>query len=494
MAQSTAQQVPAEDYDRHGLMSGIEIHQQLATNKLFCCCPSTIRQDNPHFVVKRELRPLAGELGKIDSAAIFERKKKKHYLYEGYSDTTCLVELDEEPPHPINQEALDIALLIAKMLNCKFPDVVQVMRKTVIDGSNTSGFQRTALIGYDGFIETSFGKVGIQSVALEEDAGRRTAETPMSVTFRLDRLGIPLIEIATAPDCKTPEQVKEAAEKLGMLLRATGKVMRGIGTIRQDLNISIHNHPRIELKGVQELRHMPEIVKNEFKRQLKALDEDDKIVSHVRNVLEDLFTKFLRPMPGAARMYPETDIPLIRLDKKYIAKLKLPEMPEEIISKLKKLGLSPDLVSQLATSEELPTFRKFHDKYKKLNPNLVATTLLITPKEIKRKLQLQEFNLSEEILDCILTGLAGGTKACPPIVKESVPAIMEALAKEKPASMQALYVIMSRHKILSDAELKQEIVKIKKEFKGLPDKIIGFAIGKLRGKADPQKIINLLKK
>jgi len=218
------------NYGEIGLRAGLEVHQQLATHKLFCSCPSLVRQDEPHFKVVRELRPLAGELGAIDPAAIFERKKKKHYVYEGYNDSTCLVELDEEPPHEINPEALKTALIVAKLLHCEFPDVLQVMRKTVIDGSNTSGFQRTLLVGLNGYLETSFGKVGIQTVVLEEDAARRIAEDSMSVTFRLDRLGIPLIEIATAPDCKSPEQVKEVAEKLGALLRATGKAARGIGT------------------------------------------------------------------------------------------------------------------------------------------------------------------------------------------------------------------------------------------------------------------------
>src|SRR3989344_2070291 len=221
----------AQDYKALELKSGLEIHQQLNTKKLFCDDSSELRQDAPHFTIKRELRSLAGEIGKIDPAALFERKKRKYYIYEGYKDTTCLIETDEEPPHLINQDALATVLLVAKMLHCEFPDVVQVMRKTVVDGSNTSGFQRTALIATDGFIETSFGKVGIQTVCLEEDAARRTTEDSESVTYRLDRLGIPLIEIATAPDIKTPEQARECAEKLGMLLRATDKVMRGLGTI-----------------------------------------------------------------------------------------------------------------------------------------------------------------------------------------------------------------------------------------------------------------------
>ncbi len=486
-----AQQDNKLDYEKIGLKSGIEIHQQLNTNKLFCACPSKIRQDEPHFRIVRELRPLAGELGKIDPTAIFERKKGKYYVYEGYNDTTCDIERDDEPPHSINEEALNIALLIARMLNCKYPDVIQVMRKTVIDGSNTSGFQRTALIGYDGFVKTSFGKVGIQTIILEEDAGRRTGETPESVTFRLDRLGIPLIEIATAPDCKTPEQVKETAETIGALLRSTGKVMRGIGTIRQDINISIKGHPRVEIKGVQELQQMPKIVEFEVQRQMEEVKSKKKnLEGHVRNVLPDLKTKFLRPMPGSARMYPETDLPVIELDKDMIAGMKLPDSPEKIKYDLHKLHLSHDLVEQLATSEYLPTFLSFVTKYKEITPNQIATTIVVTTKEVKRKLKLAEFEPPEEAFDAIFKTLTDNQ-----IVKESIPAILEDIAKEtRELTSDVIDMIISRYKLLSELELKKEIERLKIRYEGPPEKLVGFAIGQLRGKADPQKIIALLKK
>jgi len=479
------------DYKKIELKSGIEIHQQLNTNKLFCACPSKIRQDEPHFRITRELRPLAGELGEIDPAAIFERKKRKYYVYEGYNDTTCDIERDDEPPHLINEDALNIALLIAKMLNCKFPDVVQVMRKTIINGSNVSGFQRTALIGYDGFIETSFGKVGIQSVAIEEDAARRTAENPESVTYRLDRLGIPLVEIATAPDCKTPEQVKEVAEKLGSLLRSTGKVIRGIGTIRQDVNISIKGHPRVEIKGVQELPQMPKIVELEVQRQMEEVKaKKKKLESHVRNVLPDLKTKFLRPMPGSARMYPETDLPVIELDKDMISEIKLPDSPEKIKYDLHKLGLSHDLVEQLANSEYLQLFLKFVDKYKGISSNQIATTIVVTTKEIKRKLKLAEFEPPEEAFDAIFKALANGE-----VVKESLPAILEDVAKDtREITPEVIDLIISRYKLLSDLDLKKEIERLKIRYEGPPEKLIGFVMGQLRGKADPQKIIALLRK
>ncbi len=472
----------ALDYQKLGLKSGLEIHQQLATHKLFCNCPSQLRQDAPHFTVKRELRPMAGETGEIDIAAAFEKKKRKFYIYEGYKDTTCLVELDEEPPHQINSEALELTLTVAKMLHCKFPDTIQVMRKTVVDGSNTSAFQRTALAAHDGWLETSFGRVGIQTVCLEEDSGRRTAEDPDSVTYRLDRLGIPLIEIATAPDIHTPEQAKEAAEKLGMLLRSTGKVIRGIGTIRQDLNVSIKGHPRVEIKGVQDLRNIPQIVEKEVERQLTEVKSDAKIESHVRNVKEDLTTKFLRPMPGAARMYPETDHPLIVLDKKHIAALKLPESFEDKEGRFVKAGLSPDLAKQIVRDEKLALFEKFTKVYRSIPANAIASTILSIESQVKQKTgtEIQFTDAQYESVFNLLNKNA--------ITKESLLDIFVKLAEGMPASEAA-----KSFQKLSDAELKVEIQKLRGQLKDIPpEKLAGVIIGKLRGRAEPRKILSLL--
>ena len=174
--------------------------------------------------------------------------------------------------------------------------MTQVMRKTVIDGSNTSGFQRTVLIAHDGFIETSFGKVPIDSIALEEDSARIVTREKDKVVYRLDRLGIPLIEIGTAPVMSNAEQVKEAALKIGEILRAC-KVKRGIGTIRQDVNVSIKGHERVEIKGFQEPSMFVRTIDKEIERQLREVKEK-KTKGDVRNASPSGETEFLRPIPG----------------------------------------------------------------------------------------------------------------------------------------------------------------------------------------------------
>lgn len=267
------------DYDELGFRCGIEIHQQLGTEtKLFCSCPNQVIEDEAAAAkVTRGLRPVASEMGDVDRAARYEYLKGKDFIYNIYPDVSCLVELDEEPPQPVDDEALEIALESALLMNCDIPDEIHFMRKTVIDGSNTAGFQRTAIIGMNGHIETDEGKVTIEDMELEEEsAGIHTRESGKGV-FDLDRLGIPLIEIGTDASIKSPDHAKEVAKKIGMLLRSTGKVKRGLGTIRQDVNVSIADGARIEIKGFQDIANMDELVRNEVERQVTLLDIKEKL-------------------------------------------------------------------------------------------------------------------------------------------------------------------------------------------------------------------------
>ena len=264
-------------YEKLGLRVGFEIHQELNTHKLFCNCPSRLREEKPPLNVKRRLRPTQSEMGKVDRAALAEALKGKGFVYQVYPDSTCLVELDDEPPHPINEEALNIALEAALLLGSKPVDEVHTMRKIVIDGSNTCGFQRTALVALDGGIETDGKSFRIPTICLEEDAARKMDENPEYANYRLDRLGIPLVEITTGPDFSDPETPAKAALYIGQILRATGKVKRGIGTIRQDINISIADGARQEIKGVQELSLISEVIKREVRRQLALLEIRDEL-------------------------------------------------------------------------------------------------------------------------------------------------------------------------------------------------------------------------
>lgn len=261
----------SRDYDELGLKVGLEIHQQLDTEKLFCACPSDM-VEKEGVEVLRDLRPTRSELGEVDEAALMEAQKGLKFRYQAPEESSCLVELDEEPPYGPDEEALDVGLTMALFMDADIVDEIQFMRKIVIDGSNTTGFQRTGLIALDGTLKVDGKEIGIPTMCLEEDAARSLEEKEGEKVFRLDRLGIPLVEIATDPDINEPEEAKEVAQKIGSLFRSTKKVKRGIGTIREDLNVSIEEGSRIEMKGVQELDMLPKYVEKEVDRQLKLLE------------------------------------------------------------------------------------------------------------------------------------------------------------------------------------------------------------------------------
>ena len=597
------------NYKKLGLKVGIEIHQQLDTHKLFCECPSSLRSDAPDIIIKRKLHAVVGETGTKDQAAEYEEARKKTFIYEAYSDSTCLVEMDEEPPHPMNMEALRIAMQIAMLFGAKPVDEIQVMRKTVIDGSNTSGFQRTALIAKGGSIDS----VKIPFINLEEDAGRRISEDESSITFRLDRLGIPEVEIATDASINSPEQAASVAKKIGMILRSC-HVKRGIGSIRQDVNVSIKNGERVEIKHVQNLRAMSKLIENEALRQWNLIEisnelekrgvkkiprdfvvlssklehtksnllkksmndgivlgvrlpsfsgligkeiqpgrrlgsefadhaktagvsgiihsdelpaygiteEEKQILSRALNcgekdafvlvvarpsvaekaldrvlqraeqtidgvprevrAAEETNTRFLRPMPGAARLYPETDIPPIKITKDFLGDVKS-ALPKTLIEREKELSkvMPAELARQIIRSRNYDLFEEIISEIK-TDPKLVATTLTSIVKDLKRKgiiIEMSKDDYKE------LFRLVADEK----VSKDAIPQIIEH------AKRGEIRNAVKRFEMLPDKELKKIISEIVKANQGKPKKeIMGIVMSRVSGRADGKKVMKLLEK
>jgi len=582
---------------------GLEIHQQLATKKLFCDCDSEL-SDEVLYRFERVLRPTQSELGEIDRAALEESLKHRRFIYE-VTPNSCLVEADEEPPHELNREALEIALKIALMLNAQILDEIHVMRKIVIDGSNTSGFQRTALIAVNGYLETSFGRVGIPTICLEEEAARKIEEDDDKVVYRLDRLGIPLVEISTSPDMKSGEEVREVAARIGYLLRATKKVRRGVGTIRQDINISI-GEGRVEIKGASRLNMIPKWVNNEIERQkmlrdiarilqdrdakveekiydltdifentesriikntlkrggkilgikligfqgvlkngnlrlgkelaenvrvlgVKGLFHGDelpaygiseeevekiirrlelgpndsfviigekeekvrialqKVIDRAKKALigvpdetrapkDDGSTVYLRPLPGGARMYPETDIPPIRISEEYIEKLKreLPPLPDERLEELVSMGINREIGWQLIRDGMDDVFEELCTKYG--HPTVVARALINGCEGIDYNRIFQYFSegrFSKEAIDEIVMRACNGEKVEDIVRKFS----------EKVDIDQVIDEIMKE---------KMELVKERGMHAFKP--LMGLAMQKLRGKVDGRIVSEKLRK
>jgi glutamyl-tRNA(Gln) amidotransferase subunit E len=257
---------------------GLEIHRQLDTeHKLFCACPTDFTESEPEDRFLRRLRPTQSELGQIDQAALFEFHRGRSILYESDRQTSCLVEMDEEPPAKLNGEAVEVCLTAALLMNAKPVDEVHVMRKVVIDGSNTTGFQRTSVAALDGTLRVGEKDVPIQQISLEEDAARKTSQSHEIAGFRIDRLGVPLIEVTTGPVIESSSEAEQVALAIGTVLRATRKVKRGLGSIRQDLNISISGGALVEIKGVQELDLVGKAVDLEVNRQQELLQIRDEL-------------------------------------------------------------------------------------------------------------------------------------------------------------------------------------------------------------------------
>lgn len=464
------------DYEKIGFKCGIEIHNRLATkHKLFCNCPPKFSEQPPEKIIMRKLRPVAGELGRVDTAATYEYLKDKIYKYQVFKDASCLVEADEEPPHKINKEALEIVLQICKLLNATVPEEIHIMRKTVIDGSNTSGFQRTALVGVNGTLETSQGNVSIANISLEEESCGIVEKSEKTTTFRLDRLGIPLVEIGTDPNIKNPEHAKEVAEKLGMIVRSTGKSQRGIGVTRQDINVSIKRGKRVEIKGFQELDQIPKVIDFEIKRQIELVKKGET-EEETRLAKIDGSTDYMRPLPGGERMYPETDIPPIIITEKYLSSIKKPETWEEKLVKLKKI-LPEDVAQQILRSEYLNVF----EKYSSNNPVLVASTLTSTLVDLRRK-GCNLNNLRDDHFEKIFSGK---------FTKEAIFEILEKLCNNPDAEI--------KNESISDDVLKNIIKEVLDRNPQLvKERKIGALMGdimkEVKGKTEGKKIIEILKK
>ncbi len=292
------------DYEALGFMCGLEIHQRLETeHKLFCSCDARLSNDVSVAEVERRQRAVAGELGRIDLSAAFETQRGRKFVYNLFRNTTCMVDIDEEPPHELNPDALAIALQIVASFKGWVPAELEPMRKGVVDGSDTSAFQRTLLVGHDGYLEFRNRRLGITSVFLEEESSGIEHSDGSMVIYNVDRLGIPLVEIDTEPEIKSPEEAKDLARRIGLMLRLTGRVQRGIGSIRQDVNVSIRGGARVEIKGFQELETMDKIIESEVQRQLALIEIKKELQKRnakvhppvdVTSVLGDTKVKVLR--------------------------------------------------------------------------------------------------------------------------------------------------------------------------------------------------------
>jgi glutamyl-tRNA(Gln) amidotransferase subunit E len=263
---------PQIDYAEIGFMCGLEVHQQLMTErKMFCHCPAGKYTRTHDGVVLRHMRPTLSELGEYDGTALMEFKTKKNIIYLLHNSNVCTYEMDDTPPFLVNQNALDVAIEQCLMLGCDIVDEVHVARKQYLDGSIPTGFQRTAIVGVNGKIPFRGRTLSVIQVSVEEDSCREVLDRGHLIVWRTDRLGMPLIETVTAPELRTPDEVEEAILLVGRVCRSTGHVRVGIGASRQDVNVSVRGGRRVEIKGVPRAAIARELVHGEAVRQVNLL-------------------------------------------------------------------------------------------------------------------------------------------------------------------------------------------------------------------------------
>jgi len=362
-------------------------------------------------------------------------------------------------------------------------DEIHFMRKTVVDGSNVSGFQRTALIAMDGYIETEKTKVSIPIICLEEEASQKLQNEKEVVHYKLDRLGIPLIEIATSASILDNEQAKQVASHIGMVLRSVEGMKRGIGSIRQDVNISIERGARTEVKGFQDLKSIPKVIAFEVQRQQDAISHGKKLLPEVRKAEPDFTTSFLRPMPGAARMYPETDVLPVEISKEYKQHLKknLPQLLRDRVQEFeRKYNVSADVASELMVNNR---FSEYVTLYSAIPTKTIAHILITMPKEVKKRFNLDVSKVSHTTFEEVLGYLNEGK-----ITKE---AVIDVFVKR----VKGEKVRVEEFKSITNEELELTIKKIVQEKPGLHiGGYMGLVMAKYRGKVEGKKVMELLKK
>ncbi len=273
-----------ETYRALGFRCGLEVHQQLRTaKKLFCRCPAGIYQDGDDYDAQlvRHMRPTLSELGEYDGTALMEYKTKKNIVYRIKGRTACTYDIDDTPPFVVNREALGIAIEIALLLKTSVVGELHITRKQYLDGSIPTGFQRTAIVGIEGSIPVAGRVVGVRQLSLEEDSCREVSDVGHERTYTTDRLGMPLVETVTEPELFTPDEAAEAANFIRYLARSTDHVNIGIGAAREDVNVSVEGGTRVEIKGVQRIRWIPELTHNEAFRQKALLIVRDALARRV---------------------------------------------------------------------------------------------------------------------------------------------------------------------------------------------------------------------
>jgi aspartyl-tRNA(Asn)/glutamyl-tRNA(Gln) amidotransferase subunit B len=449
---------------------GFEIHEQLATKtKLYCDSPTNYREVEPNTNVCEVCTGMPGA-----------------------------------KPYPMNQDAIDAALEIALMLNCEIvKEPVYIQRKHYDYPDLPSGYQRTSLpIGVNGRLNG----VGIWEVHLEEDPGKYD---PLSGRVDYNRSGVPLVEIVTAPDIRSPEEARGFLRELTKVLQYTGKVRPEGGTMRMDTNISLEGGARVEIKNINSVKGAYRALKFEITRQKNLRKRGVNVKQETRAFLEaQMITRRMRTKETAEdyRYIPDPDIPPLLITEEKIREIKarMPEAPHLKLRRfMEQYGISRDDAWAITSEIEMAdAFEEANKLYKDgREPQKVASYFR---HQIKKVLTYNDLTFKEsgltgsniaEVLDLTDSGeitASGAELTIRGIIEEGKP-VLQIVEDRGLSKIKEDDVVKKAVK-----EAVAENPKAVEDYNGGKPEALNFILGqimrKTKGRADPKTVRELLMK
>ena len=336
------------------LICGAEIHVELKTkSKMFCGC-----QNDPFHAPKPNL----------------------------YTCPVCLG-LPGALPVP-NKKAIEDTILLGLALHSQIAKVSKFDRKHYFypdlpKGYQISQYDQPLCIG--GYLDTSFGRVNLTRIHLEEDTAKLQHATVNGQSVSLidfNRSSVPLMEIVTEPDIKSPEMAKEFLKGLRDIIRALGIADCDMekGGMRLEANISLTKdgtlpHYKVEVKNINSFRFFANSLDYEFQRQSEILDKGEIPAQETRGYRSTSnLTVSQRTKEDAAdyRYFPDPDIPPLIIDSAWVSTIqqRLRKLPNQIITDLVSAGITESAAKIILQNPDMLTFIT---QVKILDPKSVRT-------------------------------------------------------------------------------------------------------------------------
>jgi aspartyl-tRNA(Asn)/glutamyl-tRNA(Gln) amidotransferase subunit B len=423
----------------------------------------------------------------------------------------------------LNRKALEFAVKTGFATHCNISPHSRFARKNYFYPDLPKGYQISQYelpICEHGYIEIvvdgAVRKIGITRIHMEEDAGKNIHEggTGNYSFVDLNRAGVPLMEIVSEPDIRSPREAVEYMKKLRDILRYLGVCDGNMeqGSLRCDANISVRPHgqkefgTRTEVKNINSFRFVEKALEYEIRRQMKVIEDGGKVIQETRLWDPDRgVTESMRGKEEAHdyRYFPEPDLVPLMVEQTWIDEIKasLPELPDRKRARfVSEYGL-PEADADFLTSEK-PLADWFEEAVRLGGqPKTVSNWIMgdLTRLLNEENKSFEECPLKPEQLVGMLKLMDNGTisgKIAKTVFEETYRSGKDAevIVKEK-----GLVQISDSGEI--EKAVDGVIAKNPQEaerFRAGEEKLIGFFVGQVmkltKGKANPQMVNELLKK